>query len=202
MKITQTTTVTMPKQATVKTTGGISMDAFVEMLADELDKLNAIDYKKYFIHLRDQAVKAFYSSYYPRYYKRKYSLRYMAYPLIEDNEFFMDLGVDNPGYFAKHHQDEEYIYENSFQRGYHGGAYHNGVPTWRTPYPTYEVWGWEAPQGPSPYLIIKDGWSSFLSGEALSIQAKNRKIALAKYHGAFKSLIANELNKMNAGGGK
>lgn len=202
MKYTQTTTIVIPKQEEIKSKGSISVDSFAQMLADEIDILNANDYKKAFIRIRDKAVKAFYASYSPRYYHRKYSLRYMAYPSIEDNEFFIELGIDNPGYFASHHQDEEFIYKNSFQLGFHGGSPHNGIPTWRTPYPEYTHWGRWASRGPSAYLMIKDGWSSFLSGEAKTIQAKNQKIALANHRQELEALIINKINNAMAKGGK
>lgn len=201
MQIIQTTTITTSEQKSSKSGGAISVKNLAKQIADEIDILNAADYKKSFLHIRDQAVRAFYSSYYPHYYKRKYSLRYMANSIIEDNEFFIELGIDGPGYFANHRASEDYIYKNSFQLGYHGGARHNGMPTWRTPYPVYSNWGRWASRGPSPYQLIKDGWSNFANGEALSIQDKNENIILAKYASQIESYVINKINMLMAKGG-
>lgn len=59
--------------------------------------------------------------------------------------------------------DTEYIFENSFMEGYHGGATSGekhpnpGVPYWRKPIPYFRYWGKPAVRSFSPYeeMIIR-----------------------------------------------
>lgn len=135
--------------------------------------------QKNFIKLRNEAINAFYGSYSPKYYKRSYSLRYMIYGEINNNIFNVAVGNEVPSYHGHHHVgDEEYIYINSFQHGYHGGAIDGpnhpspGTPYWRKPYPQYTRWGHAAPSGPSPYDIFKSGWNNFIRSNGQSIYDK------------------------------
>ena len=61
---------------------------------------------------------------------------------------------------ADHHQDNDFIYENSFIEGYHGGSISErmgiDVPRWRTPISYYKHWYLEAPQSFSPYERAKE----------------------------------------------
>lgn len=198
MKITQTTTITIPKQNNSTSKSTIDIDALAKRIADMVDMLNAKQYEKEFKKIRAKAVNAFYRSYSPRRYRRKFSLMYMAYPSISDNEFFIDLGVDTPGYFANHHQDEELIYQWVFKMGYHGGSPSSeGVTArWRTPYPSYWAWGQVAPIGPSPYELLKSGWENFLNGKAKTIQQKNAKYVV----GLFKKEIMEYINSLGGEG--
>lgn len=84
----------------------------------------------------------FYGDYAPIFYNRNYDLRntfefYMSHEL----DFDFKLGAE----FMKssHKASNEWIYENSFVLGWHGGAPKDGSEAryWRKPHPYYYRWG-------------------------------------------------------------
>lgn len=173
MRLIKTMIVTIPKQKEIK---AMDISGIFDAMAKYANQILA--YKRYrkFLSIRDKAVKAFYASYSPRYYKRKYSLRYMAYPNVEDDEFYFELGADVPGYSAWHRVNSDYLYDLVFKEGFHGGATggpehpRSGVPLWRYPHPEYTSWGRAATRGPSPYYHIMAEWNSYMNGEDKAVK--------------------------------
>lgn len=108
------------------------------------------------------AVDTFYKEY-PAKYNRKHDL-HNAYDVgIRDGwDLFVSFGSDLMKY--SHHQSNEFIYVNSFEKGYHGGSFGvdkfgdiAAVPYWRTPPGMFTHWypaGFPAPRSVSPYKTI------------------------------------------------
>lgn len=135
---------------------------YSETAADALlsDIINIIEkYDKRYLFEGDlvieRVVDMFYEDYTPHTYKRKQDL-YNAYKVFIDDG---DWGYEFGAHLMKksHHQSNEYIYENSFVNGYHGGDDFGddhpepGVPWWKAP-PTLKYWYMPATQwGTSPY---------------------------------------------------
>lgn len=138
----------------------------IEKICSECN-LNLAQYQmKYAKRIIRSSIRQFYASYTPAYYHRRYSLYQMARPVIEGELFYILLGGEYSSF--SHRIDENYIYENSFKQGFHGGAisgkYHpnKGTPYWRTPHPDYTSWGWPAYQTNPPYDYLIEEWNNFL----------------------------------------
>lgn len=130
--------------------------------------------------IADNAIDEFYAGYtpHPKSYGRRLDL-YNAYDIgIRNGEdFIFQVGPDLMKYY--HHQGNEFVYENSFVRGFHGGSMgtdSNGetavVPTYRTPIPEFSSWGDPAEPDDSPYEQIMKEWTAYLSGDFESKKAK------------------------------
>lgn len=125
------------------------------------DKLNSKYNKKVGSQLRviaKSAVDKFYESYEPHIYKRGEGL-YTAFKVIaNDEEWTLKTG---PEFMKRDYKaGKEYVYINSFEQGFHGGAIDGpkhpdpGTPYWRKPPPDYTFWGKPATQGPAPQDLI------------------------------------------------
>lgn len=136
-----------------------------------------------------KAVRAFYSAYAPIYYHRRYGLYQMARPYIKDGVFVIQMGGELSS--IAHRIDNDYIDINSFQQGYHGGAMHNGVPTWRTPHPNYPYWGHEAYQTKSPEEILTEEWDFFKNTKGKLLSKMVIKQLVAKYADQVLPLLAS-----------
>lgn len=108
--------------------------------------------------LKDEAlsiVSRWYATYEPMKYRRTMSLKH-AFKITRNGiDVILNLDASNLG--GGHHQSDEWIYSNSFEQGYHGGAIgtdKNGfsvsTPSWRSPYGYYIHWGDPAPRSFSP----------------------------------------------------
>lgn len=135
----------------------------IEKAISEADKVPEIlkKYDRLFAEEAELAVKhvvdAFYESYTPFKYGRKLDLYHTYELIITDSIWDWKFG---PEYMeAKHHQDNSYIYQNSFIEGYHGGVdYGKGHPDPGTPWwrglPSFKYWSRPATQwGESPYYM-------------------------------------------------
>lgn len=115
-------------------------------------------YKTELDEIGKSVIAQWYASYDPIYYDRTRSL-YHAYKIYLDGT---KLTVD----FDKEYMDEyisrqynEWIYINSFENGYHGGAIpkasgYGKFPYWRTPFPELTEWGRPALMSFSPFNRI------------------------------------------------
>lgn len=88
----------------------------------------------------------FYSRYKPDIYNRSFDLHNtFEFYIDSDLTFDYDFG---PQYMQNYHRaSNEWIYENSFQKGWHGGSIKDNddsVRYWRKPHPYYKYWGREA----------------------------------------------------------
>lgn len=126
---------------------------------DEMNKKYPELYVKSLDEIGKSIVARWYATYEPIYYDRKRSL-YRAYKVVMNNGKLKVL-------FGKEYIDEfinrqynEWIYENTFKRGYHGGAIPGGMssgrqkPYWRTPFPELAYWGRPAKLSFSPYNMM------------------------------------------------
>lgn len=129
-------------------------------MADKYSKKAAKDLNK----IARLEVWKWYNTYTPKYYNRKRTL-YYAFDITGKNGIIkIHFGAEKM--YSAHFVDRissDYIFENSFMRGYHGGAISGlehpnpGIPYWRTPYPIYENWSFPAARDTSPYdKIIKE----------------------------------------------
>lgn len=91
-----------------------------------------------------QVVARWYADYEPTTYRRTRSL-YQAFR-VEREGFNVNVEFDSELIEASHRVSNDYIFENSFIEGYHGGADSGpkhpdlGTPYWRTPPPRYPRW--------------------------------------------------------------
>lgn len=148
---------------------GRKFDAFLRKSEDGAQKLldkvvNIIkDYDERYLLEGDLAienvVEMFYDDYTPIAYDRQEDL-YNAYEVsIEDGEWAYDFGAHLMQ--KEHHGPNEYIYDNSFVEGYHGGDRYGddhpqpGVPWWKA-LPTLDYWSRPAEKfDGSPYFMAK-----------------------------------------------
>lgn len=95
--------------------------------------------------------------------------------------------------------DNTYIYENSFVRGWHGGAIDArkgpphpdpGTPWWKAPVGEYTYWLSPAAQGPSPEEIIDDEFDNTIEPieEAYGDEACD---LLEMYVGRLENVLSN-----------
>ena len=163
----------------------VNIDALVNSMAQDgnlwLGQLQLPHAKRF---LRN-AVRKFYGMYSPLYYRRRYSLHKMARFVVSGEPFLIELGGEFSG--MGHRVSEEYIYENSFKRGYHGGAISGpghpspGVPLWRVPYPEYTFWGGVARCTAPPYNLFVQWWNNFVVRQGPHIKTVVLKRLKQKY---------------------
>lgn len=117
---------------------------------EEMNKRYPKKYKEELEMIGDDVITQWYSTYDPIFYNRSGDL-YDAFRVNLD-------GVNYRVDFDSSLMDgNEYIFENSFMKGYHGGAISGdghpnpGIPYWRTPHPWYYEWGRPAFRSFSPY---------------------------------------------------
>lgn len=112
--------------------------------------------------IAEHAVTDFYDSYSPHKYKRQEGLL-TAYQIIaDDDEWSIDTGSQ---YMTSEYRvDKDYIYENSFMRGWHGGAIDGPEhPNPETPWwKLHGEWYKPAKPGPAPIKYIDAEASKFL----------------------------------------
>lgn len=139
-------------------------------------------------------VKNFYDGYYPKYYNRTYDL-YHAYKVVVDLDGECDWEVIYSHEFMKKKHGmrngvstvgNDYIFQNSFMEGVHGGAKkissekaviwgehpEPGIPYWREYHPSqiedgeipWEFWGQPAAATyPSPYTYIEEKAQEYIN---------------------------------------
>jgi len=112
------------------------------------------------------SIRRFYGAYRPQEYRRRYSLYQMIKPVISDTGFKIQMSGELAN--IQHRVDNNYIYVNSYQHGYHGGAISGeghpdpGTPYWRTPEPDYPHWGGPAVPTKAPDIIFRTWWNNFV----------------------------------------
>lgn len=124
----------------------------VQKAKEKAEKMNKIYPKRYKEELEEigrSVISEWYATYDPIYYDRQMGLRDAWKVTLEGTNYKVDFGADLMN--TVYHQSIDFIFENSFMSGYHGGSYYNGVPYWRTPYPQFTAWGRPALRSFSPY---------------------------------------------------
>lgn len=127
----------------------------------------------------ESTIDLFYKEYdpIPNSYERTGDLKNIFQIGIRDGkELIFEYGPEFMEYY--HNQGNEFVYVNSFEKGYHGGSFgtdKNGVsvnkPTWRTPIPYYSLWyAHPAPQSTSPEKRILEKWDLFIDQEYIPYQ--------------------------------
>lgn len=135
----------------------------VEKAAIKINEMNKRYPALYVTELQElgkSIIAQWYASYDPIFYDRTRSL-YKTYDIrIEDGEFLVvDFDAEYMNEYG-HRVSNSYIYENSFEKGFHGGADKDnkknkhpnpGIPYWRTPIGSFQQWGRPAIYTFSPY---------------------------------------------------
>lgn len=126
----------------------------------DLNKKYARRLKNGIDQIAKSAIAKWYAAYDPIYYRRTGDLVHAYKITVQPSKKRWELDF-GPEYMRfDHHQDNDYIFENSFIGGYHGGdtigeGHPNpGTPYWRTPFPGLYEWGREAYHSISPYEMI------------------------------------------------
>ena len=118
-------------------------------------------------NMAETAVDEFYNNYDPNSYKRKESLLHAFKVVATDDEWSIDFGARYMRKYKHHQKDNNIIYHNAFELGYHGGSWGKadeegfrppeGVPYYRGPGGEYNFpyWLYSAEQDDiSPYENI------------------------------------------------
>lgn len=124
----------------------------VEKAKNKVEKMNKKYPKKYKEELEEigrSVISEWYATYDPIYYDRQMGLKNAWKVTLNGMNYRVDFGSELMN--TSYNISTEYIFENSFMNGYHGGAMHNGIPYWRTPYPEFTAWGRPALRSFSPY---------------------------------------------------
>lgn len=155
-------------------------------------------------YISSSAIDKFYEDYIPNIYERTYDL-YNTYKVtVTEDDWNIDF---DPSFMKEWHrvddQDPTYIFENSFIRGWHGGAISGeghpnpGTPYWREPEPTNKM----AQRGDSMvflgvlWIFTKESrWMpSLMSPSPYKEIVRKSKLYMdletAKYHAAFNQNI-------------
>lgn len=138
----------------------------VQEIAEKNDFKYQKKARKEMTQIARMAVDSFYDSYKPFIYDRWGDL-YNAYKVVVNNNVWK---IDyNPKYMKyKHRVSNDYIFNNSFVLGYHGGAIGGpehpdiGVPYYRE-FPYYQAWTRPAEVSPSPLLKIEEDIKEYFS---------------------------------------
>ena len=111
-----------------------------------------------------------YKSYSPYQYRRKKTLYYGFKVEGGNGKIKVHFGPEDM--YKIHFVDKldpNYIFDNSFMEGFHGGARDGedhpepGTPYWRTPAPNYPFWGRPAIQTESPFQRIDKAFDEYTS---------------------------------------
>lgn len=143
-----------------------AIDNLPKIIRQVGDKYNNIVYNK-LSEIAEDAIDNFYE-YKAKVYEEKYNNRkgdlYNAYRInATDDDWSIDLGPEFMQH--KHHQSNEFIYENSFVHGYHGGSIGEDdyvevtEPFYRGPYGKWTYWTYPAAQdevSPEEYILKQD----------------------------------------------
>ncbi len=158
------------------------------------DQLNAKYNKRVKFNLElmvERAVDQFYESYTPNIYDRKEGLYKAAKITVNDDEWNIDTGADYMK--TSYRVGNEYIYVNSFEKGWHGGSIDGpehpepGVPWWKL----YGEWYKRATRGPSPEeLINEQDPQSYIDEQELEYDKEWGKI-VEPYYEQFMQALNN-----------
>lgn len=134
----------------------------VQKAKKDVAKIDEVYPKRYQRELDDigkTIVADWYKSYDPVFYRRHQSLKHAYRVVLNGTDYEVQFG---PELMTESHDvSNEYIYENSFIEGYHGGAREGvghpnpGIPYWRAPYPALSLWGRPAKRSASPYYRMR-----------------------------------------------
>ena len=130
----------------------------------------------YLDYICRSVIDDFYSDYMPKgsdpiFYTRQYDL-YNVYR-INIVSGLWEVKYDHEFMKKKHRESNKYIYDIAFINGYHGGAVSgdghpaNGIPYWRTPFPTFDNWGRPAAISKSPYLTMEKETQDYLDMQSI-----------------------------------
>lgn len=155
------------------------------------DKYNNIVYNG-LSKMAEDAVNNFYSKE-VKYKNRLFDL-FNAYHInADDEDWSIELGPEFMQY--KHHQSNEFIYENSFVQGYHGGSIGEDdygevfVPFYRGPYGKWTYWTYPAAQddkSPRDYILEQDP-DGYINNQ--------RRLALNEYDDKFMEYVQDVKDK-------
>ena len=146
------------------------LEATINLIKKSITKLQEMD-EKYSQRLKKDleevclsVVDDWYSDYIPNSYRRKKNGLRKAYKVkVKGGEYSVDFSA---GYMReKHRVSNEYIFENSFMKGWHGGADkankgpvhpYPGTPMYREPWPYYTRWSYVAEWSEPPYEVMNE----------------------------------------------
>lgn len=115
-----------------------------------MNKTYPLLYKQSLEDVGRDVISKWYASYEPIIYKRQLRLTKAFRVTLDGTKYDVEFDSSFIG-------GNEYIFENSFMQGYHGGAISGeghpspGIPYWRTPIPRFSEWGRPALRSFSPY---------------------------------------------------
>lgn len=116
---------------------------------ENMNKKYPQKYKEELEEIGRSVISEWYATYDPIFYNRQMGLKHAWRVVLNGTNYRVDFDPELMD--SSYDIDNEYIFENSFMNGYHGGAIHNGIPYWRTPYPEFTAWGRPALRSFSPY---------------------------------------------------
>lgn len=124
------------------------METVTKRVCKQITQMKLKELKHAFNQVKRRAVRAWYSSYQPKYYARKLDLYKIPHFDIEGETVSIEFDENN---MTKWHRvSNQYIYENSFVKGYHGGAddfkAKKPKPFYDAPHPDPGVPYWRRPQ--------------------------------------------------------
>lgn len=140
----------------------------------------------------ERAVDQFYESYGPSIYRRKLDLYNAKKITVDDDTWEFETGAEYMKF--GHRVPNDYIYVNSFEQGYHGGAIDGpnhpdpGTPWWKI----YGEWYMPATQGPAPDDLIGDEAQQYIDEQEQQYEDEWNRIVKPYYNkfmNAMNSLI-------------
>ena len=136
-------------------------------------------------------IYTWYRDYYPHIYNRKRTLYHAFNVSYSNGHLRVNFGPED--IYDVHRVSPEYIYQNSFVLGYHGGADkgpnhpHPGEPWWRTPPPKYPNWSiYPAKQSESPYEKSVGEINDYMAGVKNSLTAEFANKVLPRIQSVMK----------------
>ena len=183
------------------------IQALGKRYVDEGNQLLIADQEQNFKKLFRESVRSFYGAYSPAEYHRRYSLYKMGKFEVASESILIHVGGEYSP--IGHRVDNDYIYTNSFVKGFHGGAISGqnhpspGVPYWRTPKPHYPYWGRPAASSDSPEEKFGELWDAYLQGPYEKYFQRMVAFLKKKYEEELTALIVElVLEKIRQKGGK
>ena len=137
----------------------------------------------------ERAVDAFYESYEPNKYNRQFGLYDAKEIIVNDDEWSFNTGAE---YMTTEYKvPTEYIYINSFEQGWHGGAV-NGKDKYETPHPSpgtpyWMLHGeWYKPatrmKAPYPEKAIADQGQKYIDEQEEAYENEWKKLVTPYYN--------------------
>lgn len=137
-------------------------DKKIAQLEKDIKSKTMLELRKSFNRIKKQVIKEWYEDYWPSRYIRKYDLYKVPHIFVNKTTGEYEYVFSSEYMTMWHRADHDYIYENSFIGGWHGGAAKlgpNPKSGYEEPHPDPGIPYWRTPAEPEEGELIYEHWA-------------------------------------------